>query len=219
MKSFWLSEELWILRFNQAETTSAQIRAIEKLITSRFQNVICETVSTTTTIGIYVSPHLTSEELSKLETEWRTLAQSETYKEDLEPRIIKIPVVYGGQEGPDLAFVAKHTGLSEEQVIAKHTSVLYPVEMIGFAPGFPYLAGLPEVIHAPRKQTPSGKIVAGSVGIAGSQTGVYSIATPGGWQIIGRTAVQLFLPNENPPSLLQPGDLIQFVAVGRDEDA
>ena len=219
MKSFWLSEDLWIIRFNQSETTSAHIRAIEKIITTRFQDVIRETIPTTTTLGISV--HTTSPRtmINKLEHEWEALAQTAIFDVDHQPRIIDIPVVYGGEEGPDLAFVAEHTGLSEEQVVEKHTSVLYPVEMIGFAPGFPYLAGLPEEIFAPRKKTPREKIVEGSVGIAGSQTGIYSISTPGGWQIIGRTTVELFLSNEDPPSLLQPGDLVRFVALGRDEDA
>lgn len=130
--------------------------------------------------------------------------------EEQNPRIVEIPVCYGGEFGPDLAYVAQHNDLSAEEVIDIHTSGSYLVYMIGFAPGFPYLGGMSEQIAAPRRKSPRLSIPAGTVGIAGAQTGVYPIETPGGWQLIGRTPLALFRPQESSPSLLQSGDIIKF---------
>ena len=133
-----------------------------------------------------------------------------------EGRVIEIPVLYGGEYGPDLEYVAEQNNLTPQEVIDIHTSGDYLVYMLGFAPGFPFLGGLDSRIATPRRQTPRLKIEAGSVGIGGEQTGVYTLPTPGGWQIIGRTNTQLFLPNETPPTLLRAGDRIRFVAVKED---
>jgi inhibitor of KinA len=134
------------------------------------------------------------------------------------PDTIEIPVCYGGEFGPDLEFVAKYHGLSEENVIELHTQGQYLVYMIGFAPGFPYLGGLSEKIATPRRSSPRLVIPAGSVGIAGSQTGVYPIETPGGWQLIGRTPLPLFRPQKmSQPTLLQAGNLIRFRAISLKE--
>lgn len=132
-------------------------------------------------------------------------------------RIIRIPVCYGGDYGPDLTDVARHNGLSEDEVVQIHTTGEYLVYMIGFAPGFPYLGGLSERIATPRLSTPRLSIPAGSVGIAGGQTGVYPISTPGGWRLIGRTPLALFRPNDTPPSLLAAGDMVRFYSVSEDE--
>ncbi|WP_400247991.1 5-oxoprolinase subunit PxpB [Niallia sp. JL1B1071] len=132
-------------------------------------------------------------------------------------RIIEIPVCYGGEYGPDIEEVAKHNQLSVEQVVDIHSRGEYCVYMIGFAPGFPFLGGMSEKIATPRRSTPRQLILPGSVGIAGVQTGVYPIATPGGWQLIGQTPLQLFLPNKNPPSLLQAGDIVKFVPISEQE--
>lgn len=144
----------------------------------------------------------------------RAIASTGAY---LEPRVVEIPVCYDQELGPDLSYVAQHNGLDEEEVIAIHTSAVYTVFMIGFAPGFPYLGGMSERIAAPRRGTPRPLIPAGSVGIAGSQTGVYSVPTPGGWQLIGRTPLALFRPLDEIPSLLQPGDTVRFTAIGREQ--
>ncbi|MFC0472521.1 5-oxoprolinase subunit PxpB [Halalkalibacter kiskunsagensis] len=134
-----------------------------------------------------------------------------------ETREVEIPVCYGGEFGPDLEFVAKHNSLNPDEVIHIHSKGEYLVYMIGFAPGFPYLGGMPEQIAAPRRSEPRMKIAKGSVGIAGKQTGVYSIESPGGWQIIGRSPLEFFRPKENPPSLLQPGDVIRFKPISFEE--
>lgn len=126
------------------------------------------------------------------------------------PRTIEIPVCYGGEFGPDLRFVAENNGLAEEDVIALHSDASYLVYMLGFAPGFPYLGGMSERIAAPRHRTPRTSTPQGSVGIAGKQTGIYSITTPGGWQLIGRTPLVLFHPHEEIPSLLRAGDRVRF---------
>ncbi|WP_051663446.1 5-oxoprolinase subunit PxpB [Alicyclobacillus macrosporangiidus] len=133
------------------------------------------------------------------------------------PREVRIPVCYGGEFGPDLGVVASHNGLTEDEVIAIHSQGEYLVYMIGFAPGFPYLGGLSERIATPRRSTPRVSIPAGTVGIAGMQTGVYPISTPGGWQLIGRTPVRLFRPEQDPPTLLQAGDIVRFDPISPDE--
>lgn len=132
---------------------------------------------------------------------------------DTEARIVEIPVCYGGEAGPDLNYVASCNGMSPDDVIRIHQEGVYSVHMIGFAPGFPYIGGMPAAIAAPRRTSPRLKIPAGSVGIAGEQTGVYPIETPGGWQLIGRTPLALFRPDEEEPSLLRAGDRIVFKAI------
>ncbi len=126
-------------------------------------------------------------------------------------REVDIPVIYGGEAGPDLAWVADYVGMSARQLVECHSSVTYVVFFLGFQPGFPYLGGLPEGISAPRRAEPRLSVPAGSVGIGGKQTGVYPLETPGGWQIIGRTTLALFDPRNDPPTLLMPGDNVRFV--------
>jgi inhibitor of KinA len=136
---------------------------------------------------------------------------------DVTPRIVEIPVCYGGEFGPDLEYVAECNHLTVDEVIQIHASGQYLVYMIGFAPGFPYLGGMPEAIATPRRQSPRMSIPAGSVGIAGMQTGVYPISTPGGWQLIGNTPLELFRPHDSTPSLLRSGDRIRFYPISRKE--
>jgi inhibitor of KinA len=130
-----------------------------------------------------------------------------------EPRLIEIPIQYGGAFGPDLAFVARHSGMTEDVVIRLHTSVIYRVYFVGFAPGFAYLGSVPEPIVVPRMETPRTRVPAGSIGIAGRQTGIYPMEIPGGWRIIGRTTMRLFNPDLVPPALLRPSDRVRFVQV------
>jgi KipI family sensor histidine kinase inhibitor len=128
-------------------------------------------------------------------------------------RQVEIPVSYGGDDGPDLDFVAAHLGLTPAEVITRHTAAEYRVAMLGFAPGFPYLLGLDPALAVARRATPRTSVPAGSVGIGGAQTGIYPQASPGGWQLIGRTALRLFDPQRAAPSLLAPGDRVRFVSV------
>lgn len=132
------------------------------------------------------------------------------------PRTIEIPVVYGGAYGPDLEDVATHAGLSTADVVAIHAAGIYRVYMMGFTPGFPYLGGLSPRIATPRLSSPRTHVPAGSVGIAGPQTGIYPTASPGGWRLVGRTPLSLFDPKNEPPTLLDAGDIVRFVPVSAD---
>lgn len=133
--------------------------------------------------------------------------------EALEPesRAIEIPVLYGGDAGPDLTRVADHCGMSEKQVVELHASIEYRVWFIGFQPGFPYLGGMPEALATPRRAEPRVSVPAGSVGIGGAQTGIYPLESPGGWNLIGRTDLALFNSRLAEPSLLRPGDTLRFI--------
>lgn len=129
--------------------------------------------------------------------------------------VIEIPVCYGGEYGPDLADVAEHTGLSPEEVIRLHSERIYPIYMLGFLPGFPYLGGLDPKLFTPRLSSPRKAIPAGSVGIGGQQTGIYPMESPGGWQLIGRTPMKLFDPSMPLP--YHAGDSIRFIPVSEEE--
>lgn len=132
-------------------------------------------------------------------------------------KVFEIPVCYGGEYGPDLANIAAHAGLSEEEVIEIHSSQDYLIYMLGFLPGFTYLGGLDERIHTPRLANPRIKINAGSVGIGGSQTGIYPVDSPGGWQLMGMTPVKTYDPERETPILVEAGDYIRFVPITEEE--
>jgi inhibitor of KinA len=128
-------------------------------------------------------------------------------------KLITVPVFYGGDYGPDLEWVAGHLGISTEEVIRLHTETVYRVYMIGFTPGYPYMGELPAALAVPRRSTPRTRVPKGSVGIAQHQTGIYPVESPGGWQIIGWTPIELFDPKRQMPSLLEMGDRVKFEAV------
>lgn len=132
-------------------------------------------------------------------------------------RIVEIPTLYGGEYGPDLEFVAEHNGITADEVVKIHTSTDYLLYMLGFTPGFSYLGGMSEKIATPRLKTPRTKIPAGSAGIAGAQTGIYPIDSPGGWQLIGRTPVKMYDPIGDPPILLKAGDYVRFTSITEEE--
>ncbi|KAA0264534.1 MAG: 5-oxoprolinase subunit PxpB [Hafnia alvei] len=146
------------------------------------------------------------EALEKLQQWWE---ESESAQPEV--RHIDIPVIYGGAEGPDLEEVARLHNLTTRQTVEMHSSAEYVVYFLGFQPGFGYLGGLPEALHTPRRAVPRVKVPQGSVGIGGSHTGVYPLASPGGWQIIGNTPLALFDPQASSSTLLRPGDSVRFV--------
>jgi inhibitor of KinA len=133
------------------------------------------------------------------------------------PKTVQVPVVYGGNHGPDLEWVASYHHLGPEDVISLHTQPTYQVYMIGFTPGYPYMGEVPEAISTPRRETPRTVVPQGSVAIAQRQTGIYPVQSPGGWHILGWTPLKLFDAGKWPPSLLEMGDLVRFFAIREDE--
>lgn len=178
---------------------------------------VVEWVPSYTAVTLYYQPHVVRfQELSR-QVEAALAADLDA---PVPPgKTVTLPVLYGGEYGPDLAFVAEHHRLSVDEVIDLHCQPEYLVYMIGFAPGFPYLGGLSERLATPRLEKPRRSVPKGSVGIGGSQTGVYSVESPGGWRLIGRTPVSLYDPRRNPPALLEAGDRLRFRPIGASEYA
>ena len=153
----------------------------------------------------------------KMEAYLRSLLLRIRPSETESARVVEIPVCYEPPFGPDLEFVASHNKMTPESVVHLHTSTKYLVYFLGFAPGFPYMGELPKQLETPRLASPRVEIPAGSVAIGGSQTGIYPIASPGGWRIIGRTPLEMFNPNNVPPTFLTMGDLVQFRTISSQE--
>ena len=196
--------------------THAVVRAFTRLLDERRPGGIVEYVAGPTTVNVLYDPTTCTcgdivEELNIL----ASAARPDSGKA-VAPAV-EIPVCYGGDFGPDLDFVASHTGLPADRVVEIHSGAEYLVHMIGFVPGFPYLGGLDERLATPRRESPRAVVPPGSVAVAGRQTGIYPSEAPGGWQLIGRTPTQLFSPYRDPPSLLHAGDRVRFVAITRDE--
>lgn len=203
---------------------------INKEVTSRFHDFhqhplpgMIETVPAYSSLTI----HYDLFQLSKKVPEGKTVA--EWMKDELTKRLatpassyeskgrnIRIPVRYCKDTGPDILRIVMEKGITTEELIAIHTATTYRVFMLGFLPGFPYLGTVDERIAMPRKPQPV-NVAAGSVGIAGRQTGIYPLASPGGWQIIGRTPLELFDAEKTDPTLLQAGDTVQFYSITQDE--
>jgi len=142
----------------------------------------------------------------QLDAGWDTVAVADASSAEIE-----IPVRYGGADGPDLAALAKHVGLSVDEVVKRHTEPQYVVFFLGFQPGFAYMGGLDKTLCMPRRAEPRLEVPAGSVGIGGEQTGIYPLVSPGGWQLIGRTSLEMFDPAAAEPTRLRPGDQVRFV--------
>ncbi|AHM63560.1 allophanate hydrolase subunit 1 [Flammeovirgaceae bacterium 311] len=198
------------------------IQAFIALLAQNPLHGIIEWVPAYTTLTVYYDPWLLSDHgrqlpHTKLTQHLSSLAAELKPDQPVQGRLIDIPVCYGGKYGPDLEIVASYHKISPEEVIILHSQQEYMVHMIGFAPGFPYLGGLNPKIATPRKETPRQHVPAGSVGIAGLQTGIYPLATLGGWQILGQTPLVLFDPKRQPPSLLQAGDRLRFTPVSAEE--
>jgi len=192
-----------------------KVQSLENYLNDHSLPGMIELVPAYATVTIYYEPLHRS--FHDLDVELRGILARLTNALELNPRIVEIPVSYGGEFGPDLEFVAQHNSLKTDDVVQIHSDPDYVVYMIGFAPGFPYLGGMSQRIAAPRRDSPRLQIPVGSVGIAGTQTGVYPIETPGGWQLIGRTPIELFRPRENPPTLLRAGDVVRFRPITNEE--
>ncbi|MDW7675305.1 MAG: 5-oxoprolinase subunit PxpB [Bacillota bacterium] len=194
-----------------SEKVNTQVRSMYLAIEKSLIAGIEEVVPTYRSLMICYNPLLV-----KASTLMQQLKEIELHLEEIDipkPKIIEIPTLYGGDYGPDLDFVAEHNNLTSAEVINLHSKGKYLIYMLGFTPGFPYLGGLDQKIATPRLEKPRLSIPAGSVGIAGAQTGIYPIESPGGWRLIGRTPLRLFDPNREPHFLLQLGDYLQFKPV------
>ena len=176
---------------------------------------VTEIVPTYRSLLVFYDPEKTSPD--RLQVELLELEKKQGEATIPPPEIFEIPVAYGGEYGPDLAFVARHNGIPPEEVIAIHTQETYLIYMLGFTPGFPFLGGLSEKLFTPRLKTPRVVVPAGSVGIANNQTGIYPIDSPGGWQLIGRTPRKLYDPKRMNPILLKAGSYLRFKNISAEE--
>jgi len=194
-----------------SEEINQKIRATATAISQRKIPGIKELIPTYRSLLVLYEP--TEISLKDLITELKSIQENLGSLQLPQPIVSVIPVLYGGEMGPDLDFVAKHNNITPDEVIAIHTGANYLIYMLGFTPGFTYLGGMSEKIAAPRLASPRTKIPAGSVGIAGKQTGIYPIDSPGGWQLIGRTPVKLYDPLRETPVLFTAGNYIRFKAI------
>ncbi|AIF69497.1 allophanate hydrolase [Palaeococcus pacificus DY20341] len=195
------------------ERINKKVHAVAEAIEKASPEWLIEIVPTYTSVYVYYDPLKIG--YSEVVEAVKPFLNAEPKKE--KARIIEIPTVYGGEFGPDIEFVAEYNGLSVDDIIEIHSKPLYRIYMLGFTPGFAYLGGMDERIATPRLEKPRLKVPAGSVGIAGKQTGIYPLKSPGGWRLIGRTPLKLFDANREPPTLLQPGNYIKFVPISEEE--
>lgn len=214
-----LSDRAIVIEVGNEINESAQkaVRTISALLEASPPSWLIETIPAFTTVTVFYDPIKAL--YGTVKSELEELLSQTGEELAVTPRTVEIPVCYGGEFGPDLEFVAEHNGLTQQQVIDFHTGGEYSVYMIGFAPGFPFIGGMSEKIAAPRRDSPRLRIPERTVGIAGMQTGIYPIETPGGWQLIGRTPMRLFRPEEEIPSLLRAGDKIVFTQITEQEYA
>jgi KipI family sensor histidine kinase inhibitor len=197
------------------EVNARAIRVAAAVVAARVEGVR-DVVPTYRSVAVYFDPLRTNyDRILDLLTQEAAAAAAAPASEAaaVHGAPVRIPVRYGGDEGPDLAEVAAFAGLTDAQVIERHAARIYRVFMMGFVPGFPYMGIVDPRIAAPRRAAPRLRVARGSVGIAGSQTGIYPADTPGGWQVIGRTPIAMFDPAKAEPFLLKPGDAVQFVSI------
>jgi len=192
-------------------STHKEVMGYKKTIDSNYHSMIIETVPAYCSLAVYLNDKTTPADfITALQAQ--RIYDERTQKAQ---KIIQIPVCYDAEFGWDLPKMADTLGLSIDDIILKHTALEYPVYFLGFLPGFPYLGGLDSRIAFPRKATPRQEVIEGSVGIAGSQTGIYTVNSPGGWNIIGRSPLLFFDVTQTAPCLLAPGDRVRFYSISR----
>jgi len=192
-----------------------KVRSMAMAIGKEHPRGIVEVIPTYRSLLIIYDPMET--DVSHLQGELESLEAHLDRLDIPPPRLVEIPVAYGGDFGPDIGFVAGFNELTVDEVVEIHSAAIYQIYMIGFTPGFPFLGGLSEQLHTPRLETPRALVPAGSVGIANNQTGIYPVASPGGWRLIGKTPLTLFVPSRRHPFLYEAGDLIKFVPITVEE--
>ena len=201
---------------------NARVHAVANTLLERPIDGVVDIVPAFTTVAIHYRPEaLATEDSAEMPHRRLAAIVEERLLHDVAhaeraTRVVEIPVCYGGEFGPDLDEVAALCGLSPDDVIGRHAASAHRVYTLGFAPGFPYLGGLDPRLQVPRRATPRTKVPAGSVAIAREQSCIYTLETPGGWNVIGRTPVRLFNANDEPPCLLAPGDGVRFVPIDRE---
>jgi KipI family sensor histidine kinase inhibitor len=195
--------------------TNQQVKSLQMALEQQEPEGILDLAPTYRSLMVVIDPRMLS--LARLKQRIEQLLQDPQLSTPADSKLYRIPVVYGGVYGPDLDWVARYHRISPTDVVALHTGPAYRVYMIGFTPGYPYMAELPEGLDTPRKETPRTAVPRGSVGIAQRQTGVYPVESPGGWQIIGRTPLTLFDASQWPPALLETGDQVQFFPIQEQE--
>ncbi len=203
----------FIVRFAERidPLVNARAIALADRLTAAAPDGVQDVVPAFRSVAVYFNPLRTNHD--QLFAELQQLASNEAPADSRAKEPLQIPVQYGGQFGPDLADVARFAKTTEEEVVRLHTAVTYRVFMLGFVPGFAYMGAVDQRIAAPRRRIPRKAVPVGSVGIAGMQTGIYPSVIPGGWQLIGRTAVKPFDLSRTDASLFKPGDMVKFVAV------
>ena len=213
-----LGEDVLLLRLGDAidAATNARVHAIARQIHAFRPPWLRDIVPAYASVALFIDLDAFPATADPLEaaTHWLQQQSFDGDATGVQARLVEIPVLYGGIDGPDLEAVAAHAGLSPRDVIRRHAMGEYTVAMLGFAPGFPYLIGLDPALAMPRLETPRTRVAAGSVGIGGAQTGIYPKPGPGGWRVIGRTDAVLFDPQRACPCLLMPGDRVRFLPVG-----
>lgn len=206
-----------IVEFGQGidQDVNTKVRAMAQAVRKQMPRGIIEIIPTYRSLLFIYDPGKTNPDklvdfIETIETGLDTQATPDS-------PVIEIPVCYAGEFGPDIKNVCKSADLDEKEVIRRHSLPEYLIYMVGFTPGFPFLGGLDEQLHTPRLETPRMVVPEGSVGIANNQTGMYPIASPGGWQIIGRTPLKLFAPERENPFLYKAGDKIKFIPISPEE--
>lgn len=194
---------------------NTRIRAFDEALNEDQIDGVYETVPTYCTLTIHYAPEVIR--YSELRDRLEKMLRISHKAQKLNTIVMEIPVLYGGDYGPDLGYVAEYNHMTPEEVIKRHASAEYLIYMLGFTPGFSYMGGMDEQIATPRLKTPRVLIPAGSVGIAGKQTGIYPIDSPGGWQLIGRTPVKLYDAQRDTPILLDAGLHVKFVPIDENE--
>lgn len=198
-----------------SEQINTKIRAFDTALNDEQIDGVYETVPTYCTLTIHYAPEVIR--FQELKAKLETMLAVAHKAQKMNPVIIEIPVLYGGEYGPDLAYVAQYNHMTPEEVIRIHSEAEYLIYMLGFTPGFSYMGGMDERIATPRLKSPRVLIPAGSVGIAGKQTGIYPIDSPGGWQLIGRTPVHLYDAERDTPILLDAGLHVKFIPIDEAE--